>query len=161
MGSSHYSLRDRRELLRLVVAGWSVAGAAQLRGVACRTAIGWVRLAGMEMVAGSKGGIVPLPPVLEPRVGHGRRLSLADRSRIEAGLEVGMSVRKIAGMIGAAPSTVSREIRRVQLAYRTETLYSADVACRWPWKAARRRSRDLPVGGQEICPLAAMSSAHV
>lgn len=33
-------------------------------------------------------------------------------------------------------------------------------ACRWPWESARRRSRELPAGGQENCPLVAMSSAH-
>ena len=33
--------------------------------------------------------------------------------------------------------------------------------CRWPWKPARKRSPELPVGAQENCPLVAMSSAHV
>ena len=39
-------------------------------------------------------------------------------------------------------------------------LGDAIVRCRWPWETARRRSRDLPVGGQENCPLVAMRSAH-
>ena len=142
MGASHWSLRERRELLRLVVGGLPVREAAKRRGVPWPTAAVWVRLAGVEVVMSSTGGISSVPVVLEPRIGHGRRLSLVDRSRIEAGLEVGLSLREIARRIGAAPSTVSREVRRTGLTYRSERLYAADVA---DYHAQRARARPKPV----------------
>jgi IS30 family transposase len=141
VGSSHWSLRERRELLRLVVGGVSVREAAKRRGVPWQTATVWVRLAGVEVIFGRNGGVLSVPVVLQPRVGHGRRLSLADRSRIEAGLDVGMSLREIAKRIGAAPSTVSREVRRAGLRYRSERVYAADVA---DYHAQRARARPKP-----------------
>ena len=132
---------ERRELLRLVVGGLSVREAAKRRGVPWPTAAVWVRLAGVEVVMSSTGGVSSVPVVLERRVGHGRRLSLQDRARIEAGLEVGMSLREIARRIGAAPSTVSREVRRAGLTYRSERLYAADVA---DYHADRARARPKP-----------------
>jgi len=138
LGSSHWSLRVRRELLRLVVGGLSVQESARCCGVPYPTALVWVRLAGVDLVMGASGGVSSIPFVLRPRVGHGRRLSLQDRSRIEAGLEVRMSLREIAKMIGAAPSTVSREVRRSGLRYRSERLYAADVA---DYHARRERAR--------------------
>jgi IS30 family transposase len=131
-------LRERRDLLGLVVGGLSVREAARRRGVSWRSAIGWARLAGMDLLIGGTGGVVPVPSELRPRVGHGRRLSLQDRSRIEAGLEVGMSQRQIARLIGAAPSTVSREVKRTGLTYRSERLYAAHVA---DYRAGRGRAR--------------------
>ena len=92
----------------------------------------------MELVIGGTGGTIPVPSELRPRVGHGRRLSLQDRSRIEAGLEVGMSQRQIARLIGAAPSTVSREVKRAGLTYRSERVYAAHVA---DYRAQRGRAR--------------------
>lgn len=92
----------------------------------------------MELVIGGIGGVSPVVSEVGPRVGHGRRLSLQDRSRIEAGLEIGMSQRQIAQLIGAAPSTISREVTRTALAYRSERLYAAHVA---DYHARRGRAR--------------------
>ena len=128
MGPSHWSLVERRELLRLVVGGCSIERACRVRGVPVPTARVWVGLAGVKLVLGNRGGTGLVLPVLEDRVGHGRRLFLADRAVIEVGLGLKMSQGEIARLIGASPSTVSREIRRTGLRYRSETLYSADVA---------------------------------
>jgi IS30 family transposase len=42
----------------------------------------------------------------------GFRLTLEERVEIRIGLEVGRSIRAIAGLLGRAPSTVSREVAR-------------------------------------------------
>ncbi|MFI9825900.1 helix-turn-helix domain-containing protein [Streptomyces sp. NPDC052013] len=42
----------------------------------------------------------------------GRYLSLLERRRIAALRERGLTIREIAGLLGRAPSTVSRELRR-------------------------------------------------
>jgi IS30 family transposase len=60
--------------------------------------------------------------------GHGRRLSLADRAVIQVGLSQGKSMRQIAGMIGVAASTVSREIAGARLVYRSQWRYEAGIA---------------------------------
>ena len=53
------------------------------------------------------GGIRPVP-----RRRSRWSLSLADREEISRGLACGLSLRSIAGSLGRAPSTVSRELRR-------------------------------------------------
>ena len=55
----------------------------------------------------SAGGIEPQMRRRGPRT-----LSLADREEISRGVSSGKSLRSIAGQLGRAPSTVSREIRR-------------------------------------------------
>jgi IS30 family transposase len=47
-----------------------------------------------------------------PGPGSGRYLSLAEREEIAVGVAAGLGVREIAGRLGRAASTVSREIRR-------------------------------------------------
>jgi transposase, IS30 family len=56
--------------------------------------------------AGGVKGLGPAGPV------SGRYLSVAEREEIAVGLAAGESVRVIAGRLGRAPSTVSREVRR-------------------------------------------------
>ena len=53
------------------------------------------------------GGIRPAPRRRSSRV-----LSLDDREEISRGLACGLSLRSIAGRLGRAPSTVSRELHR-------------------------------------------------
>lgn len=53
------------------------------------------------------GGIRPVP-----RRRSRRSLSLDDREEISRGVASGLSLRSIAGSLGRAPSTVSRELRR-------------------------------------------------
>lgn len=76
----------------------SVTAAAWVVGVNRSTAANWVQEA---------GGVNPYDVVLS-----GVRLSLSEREEIFAGLSRGASIRSIARLLGRAPSTVSREIRR-------------------------------------------------
>ncbi len=55
----------------------------------------------------SNGGYVPAPRRRSPRV-----LSISEREEISRGLAAGCSLRSIAGCLGRAPSTVSREVAR-------------------------------------------------
>ncbi len=71
-------------------------------------------------------------------VGHGRRLSLADRTLIQTGLAQGLSMRRIAELIGVAPSTVSREVTRSRWSHRGQWQYHASVSHQ---VAAQRRAR--------------------
>ena len=79
----------------------------------------------------------------------GARLTLAERSVIERGIEAGLSQVKIAAVLGRDPSTVSREVRRgggAVLARHPRPggrprCYRAGRAHRW---AARRARRPKP-----------------
>ncbi len=53
------------------------------------------------------GGVRPTIPKRSDK-----QLSLADREEISRGLAAGESLRRIAGRLGRAPSTVSREVER-------------------------------------------------
>ncbi len=75
------------------------------------------------------GGICP------PKRGRSRlTLTLAEREEISRGVVGGCSVRSIAGLLGRAPSTVSREIRRNGDRRR----YRASQADQAAWDRARR-----------------------
>jgi IS30 family transposase len=77
--------------------GGTVAAAAARAGVERSTAANWV---------GKAGGMIP-PPL----VASSRRLSFLDREEIWFGRSRGESMRSIAGRLGWAPSTISRELR--------------------------------------------------
>jgi IS30 family transposase len=47
-----------------------------------------------------------------PRPASGRYLSVREREEIAVGLAAGDSLRSIAALLGRAPSTISREVRR-------------------------------------------------
>ena len=59
------------------------------------------------LVLSRTGGIRP-----PERKRHPKSLTLSEREEISRGLAQGMSIRAIAGMIGRAASTISREVRR-------------------------------------------------
>jgi transposase, IS30 family len=82
-----------------VRAGLSTRDAAVAAGVGASVAAEWFRQAG-----GVKGNA--------PGPVSGRYLSLAEREEIAVGLAAGESLRVIAGRLGRAVSTVSREVRR-------------------------------------------------
>jgi IS30 family transposase len=104
-------------------------------------------LAGVELVAGRGGGVVRVGAPVSG-VGHGRRLSGVDRVRIEVGLVQGMSMRAIAGLIGVAPSTVSREVARSRLSYRSSWRYDAAIGDHLAGQRRRRpKARRL-----DACP---------
>jgi IS30 family transposase len=75
------------------------------------------------------GGIRP-----EPRQRSRRALTLAEREEISRGLVTGRSIRAMAAMLGRAPSTVSREIRRNGGQQR----YRASQADQAAWDRAKR-----------------------
>jgi len=82
-----------------VRSGLGIVEAAGAAGVTHVVGYKWFRLA---------GGVKANGPV---RAG-GRYLSLAEREEITVGLAAGESLRAIAGRLGRAPSTISREIER-------------------------------------------------
>ena len=75
------------------------------------------------------GGVRP-----EPRRRSVRCLSLSEREEISRGLAAGDSLRVIAGRLGRAPSTVSREVARNGGRHRYRALRSDRAA----WHRARR-----------------------
>jgi transposase, IS30 family len=82
-----------------VRAGLGVAGAAAGAGVSLTQAGRLVARAGGVTSNGA-------------RVVSGRFLSVAEREEIAVGVAAGLSLRQIAGRLGRAPSTVSREVAR-------------------------------------------------
>jgi transposase, IS30 family len=90
-----------RQFWRLVAAGWSTEKAAAGAGVSISRAKAWFR---------DSGGMSPLD-LGEP---SGRYLSMHEREEIALARAAGVGVRQIARLIGRAPSTISRELRRNQ-----------------------------------------------
>jgi IS30 family transposase len=80
-------------------------------------------------VVAANGGYLPMPRRRSPRV-----LSLSEREEISRGLAAGCSLRSIAGRLGRAPSTVSREVAR----HGGRRRYRATRADDRAWRRARR-----------------------
>jgi len=132
-------MRPRQEKSRfweLVRSGVGPAEAACLAGVPAATAMRWFRQA---------GGVLP-PNV--PEMSSARYLSILEREEIFAGVERGDSIRRIAKLIGRAPSTVLRELRHNmwhQL-YRARSRLVANpvgkpVTQPWRYRASRAQER--------------------
>lgn len=128
---------------------WEVLAQGEIRAVACRAA-------GVSQEAGRRwfveaGGVKALKPLAGPRIearvtaGRGR-LSYPDRCHIESLDRVGYSPAEIAGLLGRARSTITRELRRG----RPETgpgRYRATVAhSRIQAQARRPKVRKLVAG---------------
>jgi transposase, IS30 family len=105
-------------------AGLSVAVAARAAGVSRPTAYRW--LSDHQKVLPS-----PVQDFSVPRAGL---LSLREREEIGFQLAQGHGVRRIAGFLGRAPSTISREIARNRVSDR----YSPSLAQEQTWARARR-----------------------
>ena len=148
---SHSSLETRVEALRLLVAGASGVKAGALLGLPRGRVERWGRLAGMRFAPGSHSGLLRVgpPAVVGAAAGHGRRLSLTDRTLIQTGLAQGFSMRRIAGLVGVAPSTVSREVARSRWLHRGQWQYEAavshQVAAQRRARPKRRKLEDHPV----------------
>jgi IS30 family transposase len=86
----------------------------------------------VQRILGESGGI-------RPRERRRSRLSLtlAEREEISLGLVAGLSIRAIAGQLGRAPSTVSREINRNG----GQASYRATQADAQAWQRAHRPKR--------------------
>ncbi|XPP27300.1 MAG: IS30 family transposase [Leucobacter sp.] len=128
-----------------LIAGQSAVGIAAMLGVSMSIVKAWGRLAGMELMTGRVGGARPMPmdAVVDAARGRGyRRLTLADRSLIQAGLAMHppLSVRAIARELSVAASTVSREIRAHRVRHWQQQHYDAEIA-HYRALAARPRSR--------------------
>ncbi len=92
--------QERRRFWELVRAGTNRSEAAVGAGVAEQSARRWFVQA---------GGVLP-PKVAEPS--SNKYLSISEREEIFAGVEQGETITGIARLLGRAPSTVLRELRR-------------------------------------------------
>jgi transposase, IS30 family len=112
------SYADRLEILERVCAGETQPQVARALGTTTRT---------VRRVLARVGGAPSRRSRRRPR--SSLRLSLAEREEIRAGVAAGESFRAIAGRIGRAPSTVSREVGGVsgRGGYRATT--ADDRAC--------------------------------
>ena len=89
-----------------LIAGRPAIEVAPALGVSMSALKSWAKLAGMELMMGSVGGARPMPmdAVIDETDERGyRRLTLADRSLIQAGLAMNppLSVRRIARVSAA------------------------------------------------------------
>ncbi len=80
-------------------------------------------------VVAARGGVPPKARTRSPWA-----LTLTEREEVSRGLAIGRSFRQIAGRLGRAPSTVSREVRR----HGGRTCYRASTAEARAWDRARR-----------------------
>lgn len=85
-----------------------------------------------------RGGIPPRPAMRRPTA-----LTLSERTVIERGRSAGTSMRELARMLGRAPSTISRELKRHGQRTGERRGYHASTAERRAWQAARRPKRGV------------------
>jgi IS30 family transposase len=116
-----FTARQKAELWERWKSGRSVADIAR--------ALGRRNKSGVYRILAGDGGIVR-----RPRRRAAGALRLEEREEISRGLAVGRSIRQIAGGLGRAPSTVSREIRRNG----GSQSYRASRADRRAWDTALR-----------------------
>ena len=144
--TTKFAWETRALAYRALARGESALSASLRLGVARPTVTLWARLAGMEILMGSKGGVAAVELDREvsglPSRSY-RRLTLADRSFIQAAraLPQPLGVRAIARELRVHPSTVSREIRGHQLRHWERHYYDAEVA---HYRAIIRRPRTRP-----------------
>jgi IS30 family transposase len=117
-----------------VRSGLGVQEAGVAAGVGPATAYAWFKVAGGVTSNG-------------PRPAGGRYLSVAEREEIAVGLAAGESLRVIAGRLGRAPSTVSREVRRNSRGRGTYRALAAQGQAQW--RAVRPKTAKL-AGNAEL-----------
>ena len=101
----------RQRFTELRARGWSILAAAREVGVSRTTGNNWSR--GYKTYRnGQVAGFVPALDRAAVRQISARYLSQDERIEIADLRLAGLSIRKIAGRLGRAPSTVSRELRR-------------------------------------------------
>ena len=91
--------QEKARFWELVRSGVDRAEAARRAGATATSARRWFRQA---------GGVLPASV---PETSRARYLSIGEREEIFAGVERGESIRRIARLLGRAPSTVLRELR--------------------------------------------------
>jgi len=85
------------------------------------------------------GGVVPAYVTAQP---SGRFLSFVEREEIHAGVERGDSIRRIAGRLGRAPSTVFHELRRnMRQRYRRRPGNGRPVSAPWTYRPSYAQRR--------------------
>ncbi|KAE8762102.1 IS30 family transposase [Georgenia thermotolerans] len=122
----------------LLAEGHPVPVVAERVGCGARQVYRWAILAGMRFSVGCNGGLIPAVGLPGGGSGHGRRLTLADRTQIQIGVEAGLSQARIAELVGCHQSTISRELRNGSLQYRSRRRYNAQAG---EHRAAAARSR--------------------
>jgi transposase, IS30 family len=101
----------RQRFVELRERGWSIMAAAREVGVARTTGHNWSR--GYKTYRhGRVTGFVPALERLAVREISARFLSQDERIEVADLRHAGLSIRQIAGQLGRAPSTISRELRR-------------------------------------------------
>ena len=113
------SQADRAKIEQLIWAGETFEAAASAVGCSTKS---------IQRFMALTGGLKPR------RQRSPRRLSVSDREELSRGLVAGESLRRIAGRLGRAPSTISREVawsgsRGEYRAWRAEQT-ALDRACR-------------------------------
>lgn len=110
------SKRLRLQVLDLMLAGGTSKSVAEQVGVSGTSVRRWCQQAGLHRAQGWAGKDVSVIPAnvapLPARTGHARRLSLAERTKIELRLNDGWSQSRIADDLGVHRSTISRELAR-------------------------------------------------
>ena len=123
--------QEKRRFWELVRAGSDPTEAAGGAGVPAQTGQRWFRQA---------GGV---PPPNVPEASSNRSLSMSEREEIFAGVERGDSISRIAKLLGRAPSTVLRELRRNmrhQL-YRSRSPFSQRRTRPWNYRPSWAQER--------------------
>jgi len=131
MGSLGAPREIRRQFWLLIRSGLERRKAAMAVGLSDWTGKAWFRQA---------GGVIPAYVTATP---SGRFLSEEERIEIFGGLQRGDSLRGIAKLIGRAPSTVSRELRRnMRPPYRPPARWDGRAPSGWTYKpkVAQRRA---------------------
>src|SRR5262245_2439068 len=101
----------RQRFVELRERGWSILAAAREVGVSRTAGNNWSR--GYKTYRhGQVTGFVPALERLAVRQISTRYLSQDERLEIANLRQAGLSIRQIAGQLGRAPSTISRELRR-------------------------------------------------
>ena len=122
---------DRRRFWELVSQGLSSEDAAMEVGISQPVGARWFREA---------GGMAPSHLSRSSRPLSGRYLTFAERERIALWRAQGLGVREIAGRLGRAASTISRELRR-NTATRGGNLDYRAVTAQWHAERAGRRPK--------------------
>lgn len=123
---------------QLIMSGMGTVQACRVVGVGRKTGYWW---------RAENGG---LPPGrLAEQARSGRYLSLLERQRIATWRGQGLGVRAIAGMLGRAPSTVSRELGRNTLDH-DRGLYDGDLAHARARQRTRRPRRSRLITDPEL-----------
>lgn len=100
----------REQFLKMIGQGWSVAAAARELGVSRSSANNWKNGYRVIRTDGTVVTFEALTPAPQPI--SARFLSQQERLVIADELHAGRSLRSIATLLGRAPSTIAREVRR-------------------------------------------------